>query len=171
MGGDDPVPQLEGQLHADVTGEVRPAGERLTVRADGVRLDEEPVVSEVAREDDGPVAVEGRADAARDAVLPVDREEAITVDAENERRGGDAREGILDTAAIAADVVGAHRIHEDDVAVRIEPAREAVAVTSLKAVPVEHARDHVVACDQRQRAHGLDDVGGRAGALSASAAR
>ncbi|ACL59661.1 hypothetical protein Mnod_4798 [Methylobacterium nodulans ORS 2060] len=49
-------------------------------------------------------------------------------------------------------------------------AREAVAVPCPHAVAIEHARDHVVTRDQRQRAHGLNHVGGRAGALAAPAA-
>jgi hypothetical protein len=44
-------------------------------------------------------------------------------------------------------------------------------VARLQAVTVEKARDHVVSRDQRQRADGVNDVGGGAGALPASAAR
>ena len=40
-----------------------------------------------------------------DTVLAVDREQAVGVDAEHERGRGDALQGILDTAAVAADVV------------------------------------------------------------------
>ena len=41
----------------------------------------------------------------------------------------------------------------------------------LQAVTVEKARDHIVSRDQRQRADGVNDVGGGAGALPPSAAR
>lgn len=50
-------------------------------------------------------------------------------------------------------------------------AREAFAVPHPDGVTVEHARDHVVARDQRQLAHGLDHVGGRADALATSPTR
>src|SRR3954465_8030701 len=49
--------------------------------------------------------------------------------------------------------------------------RPAVTGARLQAVTVEKARDHVVSRDQRQRADGVNDVGGGAGALPASAAR
>ena len=62
------------------------------------------------------LAVEGRADAARDAMLPVDGEQPVAVDPEHERRRGDTGEGILDPAAVAADVVRVHRLDEGDVA-------------------------------------------------------
>src|SRR3546814_13646685 len=57
---------------------------------DGGSLDEEPVVSEVARQDDGLVAVEGVRDAAGDAVLPLDGEQPVAVDAEDEGGRRDA---------------------------------------------------------------------------------
>ena len=72
--------------------------------------------------------VERGADAARDAMLPVDGEEPVAVDAEDEGRRGDARERILDAAPIAADVVRVHRLDEGDVAVRVEATGEPVAV-------------------------------------------
>ena len=67
-------------------------------------------------------------DAARDAVLPVDREQPVAVDAEHQRRRGHPRERVLDAAAIAADVVRVHRVDERDVGVRVEAPREPVAV-------------------------------------------
>ena len=48
-------------------------------------------------------------------------------------------------------------------------ARPAIAVTGLEAVAVEEAGDQIVAGDQHQLAHSLDDVGGGAVTLPAPA--
>ena len=49
--------------------------------------------------------------------------------------------------------------------------RPAVAVTGFVAIAVQHTGNDVVSSDQRQRANGLDDVGGGAGPLSAPPTR
>jgi hypothetical protein len=75
-----------------------------------------------------PVAVERARDAARDAVLAVDGEESVAVDAQHEGRGGDPSQRLLDAAPVAADVVRVHGLDERHVGVRVEAARELVAV-------------------------------------------
>ncbi len=97
------------------------------MRADGGGLYEEAVVAEVAREHDR-VVVDRRTDAAEDALLPVDREQPVAVDAEHERAGRDLRQRVFDAAPTPTHVVRVHRLDEGQVAVRIEPAGELVAV-------------------------------------------
>ena len=99
------------------------------VADDGV-LDEERVVAEL-RVHDAPDArrhdVAGRC--CGDLDLAVDREEPVAVDAEHEASSRvTPRERRRDAAAVAADVVRVHRLDEHDVAVRVEPAGELVAV-------------------------------------------
>src|SRR5690606_24721321 len=50
------------------------------------------------------------------------------VDADDERTGGHAGERVVDAPAIATDVVRVHGLDESDVGVRVEAARELVAV-------------------------------------------
>ena len=85
-------------------------------------------MAEVAREHDGAIAVERRADAARDAVLAVDREQPVAVDAEHEGRRRDAGSASSTpprSRPTSCEFIASTR---RDVRVRVEPAREPVAV-------------------------------------------
>src|ERR1700738_3391570 len=64
----------------------------------------------------------------RDQALPLEREQPVAVDADDERAGGHARQSIRHTATASADIVRVHRLHESDIAVGVEPAGELVAV-------------------------------------------
>ena len=82
---------------------------------------------------------------AGDAVLRRRREERVGVDRHHERRHRQLREHRIRPAAIAAEVVRVHRLRERHVAVRVEAAREAVAVE------VEVRLDRVAARADRRR--------------------
>ena len=105
------------------------------MRGDRGGLDEEAVVAEVARQNDRAVFVEGVRDAAGDAVLPVDGEQAVAVDAQDEGRGGHTAQRVFDAVAVAAypELEGVNHVHHAGNSSGIVDGAAAVLIGSKEA--------------------------------------